>query len=110
MDFAVELGVADLFEQRGEMRAGREAVSNQVGAVDQRQRIEPLGGPGQALAAEREGRIVGAGDTLRGTRAVQRRRRELAVVAARAREVVGAFCTTFEFGCSQLARSISLLV
>ncbi len=54
VNFAVELGVADLFEQVGELRAGCEAVADEVGTVDERRRIEALGGPGESFAAEGE--------------------------------------------------------
>ena len=46
MDFVVELGVADLLEQRGELRTGGEAVPDQIGPIDKRKRIEAFGGPG----------------------------------------------------------------
>ena len=35
-DFAVELGVADEFQEAGELGAGGEAVVDQIGAVDKR--------------------------------------------------------------------------
>ena len=46
----------------GEMGAGSEAVVDEGGAVDERPRIEALGGPGEPLAAEGERWIVSAGD------------------------------------------------
>jgi hypothetical protein len=62
VNLAVELGVADSFQKRGELRAGLETVANEVAAVDERGWIEALGRPGESFAAERDGRVFRAGD------------------------------------------------
>ena len=90
LDFAAELGVADGFEQAGEIGAGRQAVADQVGAVHERRRIEPLGRPGEPLAAEWRGRDRRGRRSLRAGRPARRRRRGPARAAVAAKERAGA--------------------
>ena len=56
VDFAVELGVAGLFEQVEKCGPGVRPWCDQVGAVEERRRIEAFGGPGQAFASRRRRR------------------------------------------------------
>ena len=57
---AFKLRVADLLQKLGELRAGREALIDERGAVEKRRRIKPLGRPGQPLVAECQRRIGAA--------------------------------------------------
>ena len=61
-DFAVELGVADLFEQRGELRAGREAVAIRSPPSTSGGGLSRSGGQASRSRQNASGRIVGTGD------------------------------------------------
>ena len=62
MDFAGELGVAYVVEQRGNIGAWCQTVANQGRAVHEWRRVELIGGPGESFAAEYDGGIVVAGN------------------------------------------------
>ena len=56
---AVELLVAEMLEQLGEVPARRQAVCDQIVACDKRRRIPGFGGPREHVATARQAVIVG---------------------------------------------------